>query len=99
MMSIVHDMAEADVGDITPEHASGVTKAQKAKLEEVMCGCNRLLGLSSDFGSMVHLGSYAAHLPSTWPSFYLIFEDQEPVGGIRGSTNSREQVCQGPGLV
>jgi putative hydrolase of HD superfamily len=37
MMSIVHDMAEADVGDITPEHASGVTKAQKAEMEEVSC--------------------------------------------------------------
>lgn len=35
MLSIVHDLAEADVGDITPEHASGVSKAQKLALEEV----------------------------------------------------------------
>lgn len=35
MMSLVHDIAEADVGDITPEHASGVTKEQKLQLEAV----------------------------------------------------------------
>lgn len=35
MLSIVHDLAEADVGDITPEHASGVSKAAKLALEEV----------------------------------------------------------------
>ncbi|GAA5894200.1 hypothetical protein JCM5296_004683 [Sporobolomyces johnsonii] len=34
MLSIVHDMAEADVGDITPEHASGVSKETKLALEE-----------------------------------------------------------------
>ncbi|BGP53040.1 hypothetical protein JCM8202_004124 [Rhodotorula sphaerocarpa] len=34
MLSIVHDLAEADVGDITPEHASGVSKAAKLALEE-----------------------------------------------------------------
>ncbi|GAA5849954.1 hypothetical protein JCM8547_000963 [Rhodosporidiobolus lusitaniae] len=34
MLSLVHDMAEADVGDITPEHASGVSKAAKLALEE-----------------------------------------------------------------
>lgn len=35
MLSIVHDMAEADVGDITPEHASGVSKETKLALESV----------------------------------------------------------------
>ncbi|GAA5837994.1 hypothetical protein JCM3766R1_004170 [Sporobolomyces carnicolor] len=34
MLSIVHDMAEADVGDITPEHASGVSKETKLALEQ-----------------------------------------------------------------
>lgn len=34
-MSLVHDIAEADVGDITPEHASGVSKEQKLQLEAV----------------------------------------------------------------
>lgn len=38
MLSIVHDLAEADVGDITPEHASGVSKAAKLALEEVRSG-------------------------------------------------------------
>lgn len=35
LLSMVHDIAEADVGDITPEHASGVSKATKLALEEV----------------------------------------------------------------
>lgn len=35
MMALVHDIAEADVGDITPEQHSGVTKAQKLELEAV----------------------------------------------------------------
>lgn len=35
MMSLVHDLAEADVGDITPEHASGVTREEKLALEQV----------------------------------------------------------------
>lgn len=35
MMSLVHDIAEADVGDITPEHSSGISKEQKLALEEV----------------------------------------------------------------
>lgn len=39
MLSIVHDLAEADVGDITPEHASGVSKAAKLALEEVSVAC------------------------------------------------------------
>ncbi|KAK4701186.1 5'-deoxynucleotidase, partial [Phenoliferia sp. Uapishka_3] len=34
MLALVHDMAEADVGDITPEHVSGVTKEDKLVLEE-----------------------------------------------------------------
>ncbi|KAL8284224.1 hypothetical protein RQP46_004973 [Phenoliferia psychrophenolica] len=34
MLALVHDMAEADVGDITPEHVSGVTKEDKLALEE-----------------------------------------------------------------
>lgn len=35
MMALVHDIAEADVGDITPEQHSGVSKAQKLELEAV----------------------------------------------------------------
>jgi 5'-deoxynucleotidase YfbR-like HD superfamily hydrolase len=33
MLSIVHDLAEAQVGDITPHE--GFTKAQKRQLEQV----------------------------------------------------------------
>lgn len=44
MLSIVHDMAEADVGDITPEHASGVSKETKLALEQA-----RLLWFSRFF--------------------------------------------------
>ncbi|GAA6035153.1 hypothetical protein JCM8097_006391 [Rhodosporidiobolus ruineniae] len=43
LLSIVHDLAEADVGDITPEHASGVTKVQKLALEEK--AMDRIYGL------------------------------------------------------
>ncbi|BGP12857.1 hypothetical protein JCM10213_000382 [Rhodosporidiobolus nylandii] len=43
MLSIVHDLAEADVGDITPEHASGVSKATKLALEEK--AMDRIYGL------------------------------------------------------
>jgi len=35
MMALVHDIAEADVGDITPEEHSGVTKVQKLEMEAV----------------------------------------------------------------
>lgn len=35
MMSLVHDLAEADVGDITPEHASGISREKKLELEQV----------------------------------------------------------------
>lgn len=35
MMSIVHDLAEADVGDITPPHASGISREEKLDLEAV----------------------------------------------------------------
>lgn len=34
-MAVVHDLAEASVGDITP--FDGITKAQKQKLESVGC--------------------------------------------------------------
>ncbi|GAA5986822.1 hypothetical protein JCM11641_007808 [Rhodosporidiobolus odoratus] len=43
LLSLVHDMAEADVGDITPEHASGVSKETKLALEEK--AMNRIYGL------------------------------------------------------
>ncbi|KAK4058065.1 hypothetical protein OIO90_000804 [Microbotryomycetes sp. JL221] len=43
MMSIVHDMAEADTGDIPPEHASGVSKHDKHDLE--VAAMNRMFGL------------------------------------------------------
>ncbi|GAA6001661.1 hypothetical protein JCM10207_002253 [Rhodosporidiobolus poonsookiae] len=43
LLSIIHDMAEADVGDITPEHASGVSKATKLALEEK--AMDRIYGL------------------------------------------------------
>jgi hypothetical protein len=39
MMALVHDIAEADVGDITPEEHSGVTKAQKLEMEAVSDQC------------------------------------------------------------
>lgn len=45
LLSLVHDMAEADVGDITPEHASGVSKEAKLALEEVRCFHSRLFSL------------------------------------------------------
>jgi len=45
MMALVHDIAEADVGDITPEEHSGVTKAQKLEMEAV--SQTRPLGLSN----------------------------------------------------
>ncbi|KAM0755387.1 hypothetical protein T439DRAFT_1981 [Meredithblackwellia eburnea MCA 4105] len=35
MLSLVHDMAEAEVGDITPEHVSGVTREKKLALEAI----------------------------------------------------------------
>lgn len=35
MMSLVHDLAEADVGDITPPHASGISRADKLEMEAV----------------------------------------------------------------
>ncbi|GAA5832873.1 hypothetical protein JCM11251_000512 [Rhodosporidiobolus azoricus] len=48
MLSLVHDLAEGDVGDITPEHASGVSKATKLALEEkAMDRMYSLLGSSS----------------------------------------------------
>ncbi|KAM0793210.1 hypothetical protein ACM66B_000679 [Microbotryomycetes sp. NB124-2] len=43
MMSIVHDMAEADTGDIPPEHASGVSKESKHELETA--AMNRIFSL------------------------------------------------------
>ncbi|KDE05398.1 hypothetical protein MVLG_04195 [Microbotryum lychnidis-dioicae p1A1 Lamole] len=45
MMSLVHDLAEADVGDITPEHASGISREQKHLMEQAaMERIKRLLG-------------------------------------------------------
>lgn len=35
MMSLVHDLAEADVGDITPFAVSGTTREEKLAKEEV----------------------------------------------------------------
>lgn len=46
MMSIVHDMAEADTGDIPPEHASGVTKEEKHELEVVRSARLSVTGLN-----------------------------------------------------
>lgn len=34
MMALVHDLAEAEVGDITPEESSGVSRVEKARLED-----------------------------------------------------------------
>jgi putative hydrolase of HD superfamily len=34
MLAVVHDLAEAQVGDITPDE--GFTKADKRRLEEVL---------------------------------------------------------------
>ena len=34
MLAVVHDLAEAQVGDITPDE--GFTKAEKRRLEEVL---------------------------------------------------------------
>jgi putative hydrolase of HD superfamily len=34
MMSLVHDLAEADVGDITPPHASGIPREEKLRMEK-----------------------------------------------------------------
>lgn len=34
-MALIHDLAEADVGDITPFQVSGVTAKEKHALEQV----------------------------------------------------------------
>ena len=47
MLSLVHDMAEADVGDITPEHASGVSKETKLALEQVKNKIHEILSYTS----------------------------------------------------
>ncbi|SCV68583.1 BQ2448_704 [Microbotryum intermedium] len=43
MMSLIHDLAEADVGDITPEHASGISREQKHLMEQA--AMERIKGL------------------------------------------------------
>ncbi|KAK4332434.1 5'-deoxynucleotidase YGK1 [Rhodotorula toruloides] len=61
MLSIVHDLAEADVGDITPEHASGVSKAQKLALEEK--AMERMVGL------LGHPSIASLRLKSLWEEY------------------------------
>ncbi|BGP21745.1 hydrolasesof HD superfamily [Rhodotorula toruloides] len=61
MLSIVHDLAEADVGDITPEHASGVSKAQKLALEER--AMERMVGL------LGHPSIASLRLKSLWEEY------------------------------
>ena len=49
-MALIHDLAEAEVGDITPH--SGVSRAKKAKLEEAAIrrlGDGRILALWKEY--------------------------------------------------
>ncbi|GAA5842432.1 hypothetical protein JCM9279_005381 [Rhodotorula babjevae] len=61
LLSMVHDIAEADVGDITPEHASGVSKATKLALEEK--AMDRICGL------LGHPSIAALRLKSLWDEY------------------------------
>ncbi|GJN91824.1 hypothetical protein Rhopal_004847-T1 [Rhodotorula paludigena] len=61
MLSIVHDLAEADVGDITPEHASGVSKAQKLALEEK--------AMERIYGLLGHPSIASLRLKSLWEEY------------------------------
>lgn len=50
MMALVHDLAEADVGDITPPAVSGVSQEDKLALEAVSSAlCSSKYGQTTNF--------------------------------------------------
>jgi putative hydrolase of HD superfamily len=62
-IAVVHDLAEAVCGDITPEAVSGISKAQKTRLENA--AMQRLLGVDGALGG----GPAASAVRALWDEY------------------------------
>jgi len=99
MLSIVHDMAEADVGDITPEHASGVSKETKLALEEVSCVESPTQLRSLTTKSCLQLTESYDSIPRLIGTpFDSECQNQSALGRVRRTKDSRIEIRQGSRL-